>query len=143
MLQSGKTKSRWAALIKKLVLLAGLYIVLVTCWPDFQSGIFFSTACLMLMLSMVLGGDGYGNQRVESLLTKVGDTLIISHGIGKVTIPIARIESIAIGKNYLGLIEQNNGNGYDITCTGSRDQIHHHIKNLLAEHFENCTVHSI
>ncbi|MEJ6474928.1 hypothetical protein [Pseudoalteromonas piscicida] len=142
-MQSNKTKHKWMMLVKRLMLLVGLYVMLVILLPGIQGETFFSTACLITILALILSGGGYGNQRLEALLTKDGNTLMLSYGTGKITIPVERVESIAIGKNYLGLIEKNNSNGYDIMCKGSREQIHHHIKNVLGAHFKNCTVQRV
>lgn len=48
-------------------------------------------------------------------------------------IEINRISIVSIGKNWLSIIIDGNGNGYDFQMIGSQKGIEAHLKSLLAE----------
>ncbi|MEW6991576.1 hypothetical protein AADZ91_12905 [Colwelliaceae bacterium 6441] len=48
-------------------------------------------------------------------------------------IEVSRISIASIGKNWLSIIIDGNGNGFDFQLLGSKDDIETHIKSLLLE----------
>lgn len=51
----------------------------------------------------------------------------------KVTLDIARISVITIRDSYIGVIVDDNGNGYDFQLLGSTEEIKERIMSLLSE----------
>ncbi|MEQ2352165.1 hypothetical protein [Pseudoalteromonas piscicida] len=141
MIRKRKNKDIFITLVTRLVLLAGLYFGASALWPDlFEHTLFLPIAFAITVISVVLQGDIGTNRRPEQMLLKEGEKLMLIYGANKIMMPITQVESVAIDDNYLGIIEKNNGNGYDIMCKGSQEQIYHHLKNILGTHIENCNV---
>ncbi|AUJ68595.1 MULTISPECIES: hypothetical protein [unclassified Pseudoalteromonas] len=141
MIRKRTNKDIFITLVARLVLFAGLYFGVSALWPDLiEHTLFLPIALVITMISVVFRGDFDTNRRPEQMLLKEGEKLILIYGENKTMMPIAQVESVAIDENYLGIIEKNNGNGYDIMCKGSQEQIYHHLKNILGTHIENCKV---
>ncbi|PAY00282.1 hypothetical protein CKO50_16345 [Pseudoalteromonas sp. HM-SA03] len=134
-------KDIFITLVARLLLLAGLYFGASALWPNLIEHTFFlPIAFAITVISVVFQGDIGTNRRLEQMLLKEGEKLTLIYGASKIMMPIAQVESVAIDENYLGIIEKNNGNGYDIICKASQEQIYHHLKNILGTHIENCKV---
>ncbi|AXQ99600.1 hypothetical protein [Pseudoalteromonas piscicida] len=141
MIKKRTNKDIFITLVARLALLGGLYVGANVLWPDLiDHALFLSIALVITVISVIFQRDIYTNRRPEQLVLNEGEKLILIYGANKIMMPIAQVESVAIDDNYLGIIEKNNGNGYDIICKGSQQQIYHHLKNMLGTHIDKCNV---
>ncbi|ASD68848.1 hypothetical protein [Pseudoalteromonas piscicida] len=141
MIKKRTHKDIFITLVARLALLGGLYVGANVLWPDLiDHALFLSIALVITVISVIFQRDIYTNRRPEQLVLNEGEKLILIYGANKIMMPIAQVESVAIDDNYLGIIEKNNGNGYDIMCKGSQQQIYHHLKNMLGTHLDKCNV---
>jgi hypothetical protein len=98
--------------------------------------IIFGLSCALLSYKF---SNGYKlKNSVENLIKKLGGNIEISSvkllpfNFRVKTIEIKRISKVTIGKNWLSIIIDGNGNGYDFQLLASESKIDEHIKALLA-----------
>ena len=60
-------------------------------------------------------------------------TVPFSNKSAHVSLEIKRISKLRIGDNWLSIIIDGNGNGYDFQLVGAKEAIAEHIKTLLSE----------
>ena len=83
---------------------------------------------------------------LTNLLKRNGDEIEISRlrtvpfvdSSLKITLEVNRISKVTIGKNWLSIIVDGNGNGYDFQLLGSGNDIHEHFSALFNPEELSC-----
>jgi len=109
--------------------------------------ILFGLACALL--SYRFSNNFKLRNSIEKLIKQQGEKVEISsikllpfnYKLRKTTLEIQRISKVTVGDDWLSIIIDGNGNGYDFQLSGSKSQIDEHMKALLGERQSTVNFH--
>lgn len=112
-------------------------------WHKEQEGSGFAIlgACYSWLFSYYFSKDFLDRYKPQSVIKRVGDLLIFRQfkGVMKVSssieeeIELSRISTLTVGDNYISVILDGNGKGFDFVLKAKRADILAHIESILTE----------